>query len=112
MTRAKDAPPPRPASEFQHRSVVEELAFLRKSFRDLLSAYSIQLEAEITALLTAVKTDSETTKKLPASRAHDLRDMLSFLRNLEVKPGKGRRRDLKKIENAVEELRRVVDGWS
>jgi hypothetical protein len=30
---------------------------------------------------------------------------------LEVKPAKGRRRDLKKVETLVEDLREIVDRW-
>jgi hypothetical protein len=37
--------------------------------------------------------------------------MLMLLRSLEVKPTKGRRRDLKKIETLVEELRNIVNRW-
>jgi hypothetical protein len=29
-----------------------------------------------------------------------------------VKPAKGRRRDLKRVENVVEELRAIGDRWS
>ena len=35
--------------------------------------------------------------------------MLTVLRTLEVKPQAGRRRDLKKIEAAVEDLRMLVE---
>jgi len=34
-----------------------------------------------------------------------------LLRSLEVKPAKGRRRDLKKAENVLEELARISEGW-
>ncbi len=71
----------------------------------------MQIEGEITGVLEMVKSDGESGRKLPAARAHDLRDMLSLLRNLEVKPAKGRRRDLKKVENLLEELRRIVERW-
>lgn len=91
-------------------TVAEELAFLRKTFRDLLSAYSAQMEAEIAAVQAAVATAAES-KKLPGSRGSDLRDLLMLLRALEVKPAKGKRRDLKKIENLVEELRSITERW-
>jgi hypothetical protein len=29
-----------------------------------------------------------------------------------VKPAKGRRRDLKKVENLIEELRTITERWS
>lgn len=84
---------------------------MRKTFRELISAYSGQVEGEIAAVLEMVKSDSEASRKPPAGRAHELRDMLSLLRNLELKPAKGRRRDLKKVENVLEELRRIAEGW-
>lgn len=109
---AKVEPPAKSINDLQHRPVVEELAFLRKTLRDLVAAYSDQIEGEITVLLAAVMTDAESKRKLPASRAHDLRDMISLLRNLEIKPAKGKRRDFKKIEELVGELRRIVERWS
>ena len=50
-----------------------------------------------------------------ASRAQseiaDLRDMLTLLRTLEIKPEAGRRKDLKKIESLVEDLRVLSERW-
>ena len=50
-------------------------------------------------------TVSARNADLPNSEIHDLRDMLTLLRTLEVKPEAGRRKDLKKIETLVEDLR-------
>lgn len=108
----KKEPTTKSTADLQYKPVAEELSFLRKTMRDLVGAYSDQLEAEITALAAGVKADAEGKKAVPASRAHDLRDMLSLLRSLEVKPAKGRRRDLKKIEVLVEELQRIVERWA
>ena len=47
----------------------------------------------------------------PNSEIHDLRDMLTLLRTLEVKPEAGRRKDLKKIETLVEDLRLLSERW-
>lgn len=108
----KAAAKSKPASEYQHKAVAEELAFLRKNFRDLVATYATQVEAEITSFHIAITADAGTRKKLPSSRAHDLRDMLSLLRNLNFKPAKGRRRDMKRIENLVGDLRAIVEGWA
>jgi hypothetical protein len=108
----KKEPTKIPIADLQYKAVAEELSFLRKTMRDLVGAYSDQVEAEIAALSTGVKADAEGKKVVPASRAHDLRDMLSLLRSLEVKPAKGRRRDLKKIEVLVEELQRILERWA
>ena len=107
----KDEPKSKPASALPFKTVTEELAFLRKTFRDLVGTYAAQLEAEIAHLYAAVQADAESKKKLPGSRTSDLRDMLMLLRSLEVKPAKGRRRDLKKVENLIEELRAIIDRW-
>ena len=107
----KEEPKPKPASALPFKTVSEELTFLRKTFRELVGAYSGQLEAEIAYLQTTVQSDAESKKKLPGSRASDLRDVLMLLRSLEVKPSKGRRRDLKKVENLIEELRTIIDRW-
>jgi len=107
----KDEPKAKPASALPFKTVTEELTFLRKSTRDLIDTYATQLEAEIVHLHSVVQADAESKKKLPGSRASDLRDVLMLLRSLEIKPTKGRRRDLKKVENLVEELRTIIDRW-
>ena len=112
MRPVKTAPKPKPASALPLPTVAEELAFLRKTFRDLVTAYGAAVEGEITHLHTLVCAEAESKKKLPASRMADLRDMLMLLRSLEVKPAKGRRRDLKKVENTVGELRRIAERWA
>ena len=99
-------------SGYTNQTVAEELAFLRKTFRDLVGTYAAQIEAEIAHLHAAVQADAEAKKKLPASRVSDLRDMLMLLRSLEIKPTKGRRRDLKKVENLIEELRTILERWA
>lgn len=92
--------------------VIEELTYLRKTFRNLVGAYTAGVEGEIAHLHALLSADGDGKKKLPASRLHDLRDMLMVLRSLEVKPAKGRRRDLKRVENVVEELRAISDRWA
>jgi hypothetical protein len=107
----KDDSKSKPASALPFKTVAEELAFLRKTFRDLVGTYSAQIEGEIAQLHATVQADGDSKKKLPPGRASDLRDMLMLLRSLEVKPTKGRRRDLKKIETLVEDLRSISDRW-
>ena len=106
MKSAKKAPAALPL-----KPLADELSFLRKNFRDLITNYATQIEAEISQLHVAVTAEANGAKKLPPSRTHDLRDMLMLLRGLELKPAKGRRRDLKKVESVVKELREIADRW-
>jgi hypothetical protein len=107
----KDEPKAKPASALPLQTVAEELAFVRKTFQELVGAYASKIEGDLTQMHELVKAEADSKKKLPGSRTTDLRDMLMLLRSLEVKPGKGRRRDLKKIETLVEDLRAIVDRW-
>jgi hypothetical protein len=101
-TRAKETLPIQP--------LLEELAVLRTNARELLACYRARLEGEIARLISLVGSGSDA-KKVPHERVHDLRDMLILLRGVAIKPGKGRRRDLKKIENTLEELLRIAERW-
>ena len=46
----KPEPKPKSAAALPFKPVAEELAFLRKSFKELISAYSTQVEADIAQL--------------------------------------------------------------
>lgn len=92
------------------KAVLDELKFLRASLREWVKRCAGHLEAEITSLLDLVSAEAEAGKP-PKGRAHDLRDMLMHLHALDIHPAKGRRRDLKKIVNTIEELRQITERW-
>ena len=123
----KKETPPAEASPF--KSAVEELDALRKTFRVAAREYAERVDMEINRLRERVAAAGEvyqahdkakaaegtrgraTVKYDANSQFHDLRDMLTVLRTLEVKPAAGRRRDLKKIEATVEDLRVLIERW-
>lgn len=92
------------------KSAREELDYLRKAFRDLVSGYSARVEGEIARVREAIA-DEEKKKKHSSSRLRDARDIITLVRTLDVKTEKGRRRDLKKIDLLLEELNRFVENW-
>ncbi len=108
----KSEPKPKNAAALPIKPVAEELAFLRKSFKELVSAYSTQIEAEIAQLQIVIAAETDPKKKFPASRVADLRDMLMLLRSFDIKPARGRRRDLKKVEGLVKDLRDISERWA
>lgn len=125
----KKETPPVEASPF--KSAAEELDALRKTFRVACRHYAERVDMEIIRLRERVAAAGEVyrekdkVKVVAAAKRgrsvaavrdanvqiHDLRDMLTILRTLEVKPAAGRRRDLKKIEGAVEDLRMLAERW-
>ncbi len=110
-----------------YKSAAEELDALRKNFRLASQHYAKRIDMEIIRLRERVAGAGEEQRnaddKKPARRGgtrqagpgnsqfHDLRDMTTLLRTLEIKPTAGRRKDLKKIESLVEELRLLVERW-
>lgn len=84
--------------------------FVRKAFRDATAKYLARIDGELDGIREAVASMA-SQKKVPKERMKSLRDLLLILREVEVKPEKGRRRDLKKIEMAAKEMRRVVESW-
>lgn len=107
----KSEPKSKTPASLPLKPVADEVAFLRKSFKELIAAYAAHLEGDIAQIQMVLSEETASKKKLPASRVPDLRDMLMLLRNFDIKPAKGRRRDLKKMESLVEELRTIVERW-
>lgn len=92
------------------KSVVDELDGLRDAFRSALQAYASRLEEELGLVKKAV-VDQSAKKRVPPARLRDLRDMLTLLRKFSIKPEKGRRKDLKKIDALVGDLSMLIEHW-
>src|ERR1700751_4536392 len=92
------------------KSFAEEVEILRKSFRACLDVYASRVEAELGHIkeLTLAKTQSP---HLSQNTIRDLRDMITLCRTLDIKPEKGRRKDLKKIDSLIDELNLMVENW-
>lgn len=57
--------------------------------------------------MTAWARDQAQAGELPKSRIRDLGDMITLVRKIDAKPLKGRRRDLKKIDATLGDLREL-----
>ena len=92
------------------KPTLEELAFVRKALHDATAHYLARIDGELNQIRDAVAKIA-MEKKVSKERMKGLRDLLLILREVEVKPEKGRRRDMKKIEEAAREMRHVVETW-
>ena len=80
-----------------------ELQFLRRDLRATVRAYTARLEiglSESAAALNSYKPAEELSRE----RLHQVRDLTIMLRNRKVKPAKGRRKDLRKIDSLITDL--------
>jgi hypothetical protein len=78
-----------------------ELRRLRAMLTEIAERYVADAEGGIAALVEAAE-----GKSLPAAR---IDGMLRIVRDLSVKPRKGRRKDLARIEKAVSSLRKELE---
>jgi hypothetical protein len=92
------------------KSLAEELGFVRKAFRESIDVYSTRVETQLNEIRDAVLEQTKNPK-LPPAQIRDLRDMITLCRTLDLRPEKGRRKDLKKIDTLVEELQLMIQNW-
>ena len=84
-----------------------ELEKLRSDLRATVRAYAARLEidlAESRAALGSLKPAEELSRE----RLHELRDLMIHVRKRKLKPEKGRRKDLRKIDSLIEDLQLLV----
>jgi hypothetical protein len=91
-------------------AAVEEIDRIRAALREALTAYGNRLDHDFAAVREIV-TAQTAAPKIPSSKMRDLRDILTLLRTLEIKPDKGRRKDIKKLDGLAGDLRMLVERW-
>jgi len=95
------------------KSAADEIETLRRLFRATVKNYVSSVETDLDLLhkgISSKESAAEKAKIVP-DLIRDARDMVTLMRTLEVKPEKGRRRDLKKIEGVIEDLQKIVVKW-
>lgn len=80
-----------------------ELASLRRDLRRTVRAYAERLEADLRKSTAAVKSLGPIETLSPES-LRDVREMTVLVRRRKLKPEKGRRKDLRKIDSLIEDL--------
>jgi len=92
------------------KAVAEEVRALRTAFRETVDGYAARMDQDIVRIETAMNALTEQSK-ISGSKIRDMRDMLTLLRRTQVKSGKGRRKDLKKMDSLVSDLLMLIENW-
>jgi hypothetical protein len=87
--------------------LTEELGALRHDLRRTIRAYAARLELDL-AESTAAVALSKRTNSLSRERLHDIRDLTIMVRKRKLKPEKGRRKDLRKIDSLIRDLNSIT----
>mgnify|MGYP006928160669 CR=1 FL=1 len=88
--------------------VLEELAKLGLTLREITKMRLAKREEEISNLQAKI---GGKRKKFSSAKMHDMRDMLTVLRKTDFKAEKGRRRDLRKIDDIIGDLKILTETW-
>lgn len=94
----------RRAAPDKQRDVVVSLQHLRLATREIGRSYISRVERDILELMDAV----EEHAKRDTAKNDSTQEILRTLEELSVKPQKGRRKDLRRIEKAVSKMMRLV----
>lgn len=100
-----------PAEASPVKSLLEEIETFRAACRGTLLAMGSKLDERIDSVKSRVEALGPTDG-LPSGRLRDVRDMLTLLHHVDVKPDKARRKDLKKLDVVSEDLVMMVEHWS
>ena len=83
-----------------------ELNRLRSMFKEIVENYATKVEGEIAQLQEVIAEHGSAGGRVQAVQA-----MLTSIRQLKLKPEKGRRKDLKRIHDLVQEMRLLTEAW-
>ena len=84
-----------------------ELDKLRRDLRATVRAYAARLEIELAESRTALGS-LKPVEELPRERLSEIRDLMIHVRKRKLKPEKGRRKDLRKIDSLIEDVRLLM----
>src|SRR4029077_415220 len=80
-----------------------ELRALHRDLRIIAKAYITRLENDLLVCLAALRSYGPI-EQVPREMLHQIRDLTIIVRNRKLKPEKGRRKDLRKIDSLIVDL--------
>lgn len=80
-----------------------ELNGLRRDLRATIRAYAARLEIEL-AESTAALASAGPAEKLSREQLHEIRELMILAQNRKLKPQKGRRKDVRKLDSIIGDL--------
>jgi hypothetical protein len=80
-----------------------EVRALHRDLRTTVKAYITRLENDLFVCLAALRSYGPI-EQVPRQMLHQIRDLTIIVRNRKLKPEKGRRKDLRKIDSLIVDL--------
>ncbi|TAK23787.1 MAG: hypothetical protein EPO26_08055 [Chloroflexota bacterium] len=94
------------------RDLRDRLAGVRAEFEEALAHYSVRVQGELARIGDAVSDSSNSSDASErARRAEVIREATRAIRELRLKPERGRRRDLRTVEELAKDLTERIADW-
>ena len=87
--------------------LTDELDAVRRDLRRTIRAYAARLELDLAESIAAV-TRYTRGEDLSRERLHDIRDLTIMMRKRKLKPEKGRRKDVRKLDSLIHDLQSIA----
>ena len=87
--------------------LTDELDAVRRDLRRTIRAYAARLELDLGESIAAV-TRYKQAEDLSRERLHDIRDLTIMMRKRKLKPEKGRRKDVRKLDSLIRDLHSIA----
>lgn len=100
-----------PAEASPAKTLLEEIEVFRAACRGTLESIGAKLDERLDGVRARVEALGPADG-IPAGKIRDVRDMLTLLHHADVKPEKGRRKDLKKLDAISDDLLMMSEHWS
>ena len=84
-----------------------EVRALHRDLRTTAKAYLTRLENDLFVCLAALRSYGPI-EQVPREMLHQIRDLTIIVRNRKLKPEKGRRKDLRKIDSLIIDLVSII----
>ena len=87
--------------------LTDELDAVRRELRRTIRAYATRLELDLAESIAAV-TRYKRAENLSRERLYDIRDLTIMIRKRKLKPEKGRRKDVRKLDSLIRDLHSIA----
>jgi hypothetical protein len=87
--------------------LTDELEAVKRDLRRTIRAYAVRLELDLAESIAAVARH-KGAEDLSRETLHDIRDLTIMMRKRKLKPEKGRRKDVRKLDSLIRDLHSIA----
>ena len=88
--------------------LIREIKYLRSVVKDVVGRYSLRVHACLVGIVRILESPNRKIQQVRKPNDKTMREMLSCIRSLKVKPKKGRAKDIVRIETIIKKMDKLM----